>query len=171
MSHDYDPAWDYNVLPISEIDADIFGNLVNHVAQKVVSQVGFESFTVFNADGLPNGSLGIYVNGTSSAPVIGIDLGAIKRSSSIYGVCWKWQVTATIVHEIAHAIEEVQCIEIDEKRAEAFARRFVQENVVDLDLLKIAALAVVSVPKIYVPEPDDDVPEPVVTQRRRGVRP
>ena len=123
-SHDYDPGWDY------EVDEEPSRQLVQRI-ERIVQEIKkellpqlriFRDFSVSYVKGL--GELGKYANGTVSHPIVMLDLDEIQASCKRYDVQCEVGIETTIVHELAHAIEEAMDLEPNEKRAEEFARRW-----------------------------------------------
>lgn len=136
--HDYDPGWDYDVLPIPT-EADLpLANAMAGIRMDVLPHLGIPDFTVFFAD--LDDDLGRYVSGTSSHPVVGIDHVNLTAACREHGLDYGRQLAATLAHEIAHAYQETLGMEnLDEDSAEEFARRWVLDDTVDRAVLTRAA--------------------------------
>jgi hypothetical protein len=94
------------------------------------------AYTVFFVErGGLHGDVGRYIDGTSSQPVIGLDLQAIMDFAEEYAIHWLTQVEATIAHELAHAFQDSAGLSRSEKRAEAFARKWTLEGIADVSIL------------------------------------
>lgn len=68
--------------------------------------------------------LGKYVHGTKRKPTILVSLRACKRASDMYGADPYDAILTTILHELAHAIQEVKGLPFDEEQAEEFAHSY-----------------------------------------------
>jgi hypothetical protein len=66
--------------------------------------------------------LGKYVHGSKEKAVILVSVRACERASKKYDVDLYTSVFTTILHELAHAIQEVRGLPFDEEQAERFAR-------------------------------------------------
>lgn len=145
MSHDYQPHWDYPVIKPAAADQALIDAAIAAVKKDICPLLGIENFSVFcvKSGGFRRGIVGIYVDGTASEPVVGIDIASLKKSSARYGIDWEPQITATLVHELAHAYEEAIGINFhDEDAVENFARAYVMDGEVDGTLLGIETVAV-----------------------------
>lgn len=140
MSHDYDPNWDYVVIEADAEDKHVIDSAIAEMKKEILPVLGLNSFSVFIAEPLSfheGESVGIYINGTSSSPVIGIDIETLRDFSARCGVDWIDQLRATMIHELAHAYEEATGNLIhDEAAVENFARKYVVDGVVDVSFLK-----------------------------------
>lgn len=127
-AHDYEPGWDY------QADENVPKTLKAHVDKytrtlidELLPQLNlFKGFEVhFAASGeLGKRTLGKYVDGTGSWPVIMLDRSAIQSAAAKYGADELTGVETTILHELAHAIEEVSGLEVSERDAEKFAETY-----------------------------------------------
>ena len=117
--HDYCPTWDYDVLGAGE-DTEMEELLLRTAPelQEAMIRNGLPGFEVFlTKKGSLGDNVGIYVYGTQQLPVIGLCPENIrdmveeetKRTRAVY---------STLVHELAHAIQESKGLELDEKEAE-----------------------------------------------------
>jgi hypothetical protein len=138
MTHDYDPMDDYEVY--ENVDPGII-YLVNGIKRNRLAQVcqalnlnpDFEIFFV-EQNGL-GGDVGKYIDGTSSRPVIGLDISLIMDFAVEHDDSWLMHTEATLVHELAHAFQDSAGLARNEKKAEAFAKKWVLENVADISIL------------------------------------
>lgn len=138
MTHDYNPMDDY---PVEEnIDPGIL-YLVHGIRRNRLAQVcnilnlspDFEIFFV-EQNGL-GGDVGKYIDGTSSQPVIGLDLHIIMDFAEEHDGHWLTHVEATLAHELAHAFQDSAGLARNEKKAEAFAKKWVLEGTADISIL------------------------------------
>ena len=127
--HDYDPAWDYAVVEPTEEVKEETDRIQAELMRDLIPQLeGFDSFSVAYAEDLT--SLGIYADGTSSAPVIVLDAHNILESVDEFGVGLDTAIETTIVHELGHAVQEAQGREYDEDEAEGLAHSYYYDRVV-----------------------------------------
>lgn len=151
--HDYDPNWDYLVCELNDVDslddATRAGvqRIIDDVSEKLLPQMGFEKMQVFFVEpggfGVNENStspVAIYCNGTSSEPVIGLDLYAILDICKEMDEPIFRHVEVSIVHELGHAYQEAMGAEdhddFEEDDAEEFARHWVDFREVDLTILQ-----------------------------------
>lgn len=138
MTHDYDPMQDYEVE--EDVDPGIL-HLVHEVKRTGLAHVcralglnpDFEVFFV-ERDGF-DGDVGKYIDGTSDRPVVGLDLHLIMDFAEGHGGHWLMHTEATLVHELAHAFQDSVGFARSEKKAEAFARRWIEKGVADVSIL------------------------------------
>jgi len=155
--HDYDPNWDYEAVELDAVQSLPAGarEKVRVAEDKIRAELapalgfsaGMEVFFV-QAGGLTCGqslltALGVYCNGTSSRPVIGIDPASLLEHCEAEWFDFGEQVLLTLAHELAHAYQETLGIVHDgetdagvEDDAEAFARQWVQAGIVDVTRLQ-----------------------------------
>jgi hypothetical protein len=120
--HNYDPAWDYDIIEPPELDKQLVDSLVDKYTSKLLPSLSaFGSFEVWFACDLKPPLLGIYVNGTSSEPVIVLDLYNIEDAKKRYEMTSYDIVATTILHELCHAIQDYNGRSPDEDEAEEFA--------------------------------------------------
>ena len=120
--HDYNPSWDYDVevSPDKKI-VDYINNYINKVKQNILPQIGFiKDIKAAFIKGEMN-TLARYVDGTRTHAVIIINIEAIKEGVKDYGVHLEDQLEITILHELAHAIQDASGLGFDEDEAEDFA--------------------------------------------------
>ena len=125
--HDYNPSWDYDVDPQPDQKIVQFINsYIQKIKQDLFPEIGFiqDIKPAFIKD--KSNVLARYINGTQPWVVIVINIEAIKQGAAKYRLNVEEQVEVTIVHELAHAIQEGSDLEIDENEAEEFARYYVQ---------------------------------------------
>lgn len=68
--------------------------------------------------------LGKYVNGTYGRPVFVIDIANIISGSLMYDVPQDVAIETTLLHEIGHAIQDANRLELNEELAEDFAEHY-----------------------------------------------
>lgn len=122
--HDYDPNWDHEVDDKIEISIK---NHVNQYVQKLNLNLLpklklFKSFQVEFVNSLSFDTIGLYVNGTVSCPMILLDIGNIEIACSEINCLTA--IETTILHELGHAIQEAEGKPFDEDEAELFANEF-----------------------------------------------
>lgn len=114
--HDYEFDWDYETIdPGPE-----WRQLVEKISSHIWSDTKI-SFTVGFVQGLDESMLGKYVDGTSSHPMVVLDPRNIQYACANYRVSLETAIETTIMHELAHAMEEKYEFEHDENVAEEFA--------------------------------------------------
>ena len=120
MSHDYDPNWDYPCIELQQIeeltpsDRIEIERVIERARQELAPVMGFdEGFEVFFAEYLGRSSgdpadlpVAVYCNGTSSRPVIGFDLSAMREVCVQEGLGLVHQLDLSLAHELAHAYQE-----------------------------------------------------------------
>lgn len=154
MSHDYDPHWDYEPIAMAlalpdEMDQAKMSALLIALDTKLSARLGFsEGFEAFYVahGGLNQGHdesprLAVYCDGTSSRPVLGLDIAAIRQGCEEHGLDLFKQIAISIVHELGHAFEETmggpaKDGQFDEDAAEAFARKVIETGTVDLSMFE-----------------------------------
>lgn len=122
QGHDYDAGWDYEIDEQPQLM-----QMVNNIVAKLKSNLlpairVFRDFNVQFVTGLDD--LGRYAYGTYSHPVVMLDMKNIQQSCERHGVECELGIETTIVHELAHAIQEAHGMEMDEEEAEEFARQW-----------------------------------------------
>jgi len=123
--HDYNPSWDYEI--DTSPDQNIV-NFVNNYIEKIKKDILPE--TGFIQDIKPafikgdNNYLAKYINGTYSHTIIVVNIEAIKEASKKYKVNIEDTVETTILHELAHAIQDGTGLEFNEEQAEDFAYNY-----------------------------------------------
>ena len=144
--HDYDPAWDYEfgAAPRGE-QATGLTLALNAAADDLLGPLGFPGAVAFLAKkgGLGPHTLGKYADGTTSYPVIGLDLPSINAACRKTGNEFVVQVKATLAHELGHAWLDARCgeddlIDDEEEIVEAFAYEWVVYGDVRMDILERA---------------------------------
>jgi hypothetical protein len=122
-THDYDPAWDYQLerRPDQELKG-ITEAARADLTRTLLPRLGiFAGFDVHFVKHL-RGRLGRYVDGTVSRPAVVLCLKAIRDACDEYGLDYELGVVTTIVHELGHAVQESKGLPPNEAEAEAFAR-------------------------------------------------
>lgn len=138
--HDYDPSWDHDVLATPEDAAVPLERALAIVATDMLPALELSAPRVFFAE--LGGPLGIYVDGTSTAPVIGIDHETLKTACMVFDLDYAQQLSATIAHEMAMAYQESLGLEVrSTDAAERFARRWTEHRQADTRLLQPSAPA------------------------------
>ena len=123
--HDYDINWDYE--PDEGADKEIMrlvSNYVKELHEKLLPQLKiFKTIRVEYVLLRPS-QLAVYISGTKSAPVIGIDIENTQIACEQYGgECIK-ALKMSILHELGHAIQEALGKNLDEEEAEDFAYQY-----------------------------------------------
>jgi len=126
--HDYDPEWDYEVVAPSEADAAALAAVATEIGRTLLPGMGFGAAVVFCVE---EGSLGEpmarYVDGTSSCPMIAVDMEGV-RDASLAGDGFEAELHATIAHELGHAYVDARASDdthdIDEMEEEGAVEDF-----------------------------------------------
>lgn len=130
--HDYNPSWDYDVDPNpDQAIVQFINNYLQKIKQELLPEIGFiqdiKPAFIRNESGI----LGRYIFGTQPWAVIVINIEACRKGAKKYKVNFEQQLEVTILHELAHAIQEGINIDMDERQAEEFARSYVVYKTVD----------------------------------------
>ena len=122
--HDYQISWDH------ETDENVDQGIRNAIEEytqelnsKLLPKLGiFRSFKVEFVNSLYHEAIAQYISGTYSSPVVVIDVGNTKAycDSSDGSECGR-TIKMSILHELAHAIQEASGVDLDEDQAEDFA--------------------------------------------------
>jgi hypothetical protein len=105
VSHDYDPAWDYDLdfkPPLAVVEAVA---AAREELDACAAALGLQAPVVYYVRNLED-HLARYVNGTSSDPVFVVDARAIARGAKKYESTMEAAVVPTLKHELAHAYLE-----------------------------------------------------------------
>lgn len=125
--HDYNPEWDYEI--DEAVDATVSKAVdaaCKVIKTNLIPQVDiFSDFEVHFVTGIEE--LGKYANGTYSRPVVLLSAANIMDAEAEYGIDAYTIVQQTILHELAHAIQEASEQEMDEDDAEAFIQKYFKE--------------------------------------------
>jgi hypothetical protein len=122
--HDYDVSWDYEVDEgIGDRERADLVRFHEMLEMDLFPKLGLFRSAKFEFVRDLGGDVAKYVNGTVSAPVVVIDLGAIQRHCVNMGECDR-EIRLSILHELGHAVQEAYGVEMDEAWAEAFARNY-----------------------------------------------
>jgi hypothetical protein len=165
-NHDYEPSWDYAV---TDLDALIklgvtqpehkapLEAAIEAAKAALLAPMGFDGCDIFFVEpqcfggALSGGGppVAIYCNGTSSWPVIGLDLDSIVIGCSDDMQEVLIQIRTSIAHELAHAYQESCGLEhedgFDEDNAEKFARQWSDTGAIHLWMLDPQAMGTDSV--------------------------
>ena len=128
--HDYDPAWDYATIARPEDPA--LDAAETRVRGRLMQLLGLTEMTLFFvARGrLGQGRIALYIAGTGTHPVIGLDPAAHAAADD--GLTPELRYVTSLAHELAHAHLEtlgVDPADHDEDAIEDFARDLVHEGV------------------------------------------
>jgi len=120
--HNYDISWDYMLDEHVEVEhLSLLKRLIRYIKKDVMPLLkAFQTFEVYPII-LPNELLGVFCAGTSSRPIIGIDIGNILIACEDYNVSFELALKTTILHELKHAWQEWNDLELSEVEAEDFA--------------------------------------------------
>lgn len=109
--------------PDFESDTDLLDEVVDEVRSEVLPRLkDVKKITVHAVKGIRH--LGKYVHGTKKNPVILVSLRACERASEKYDADEYTTVLTTVLHELAHAVQEIRGLPFDEKQAEDFAYEY-----------------------------------------------
>jgi hypothetical protein len=117
--HDYDPNWDYNVIEITKEIQQITQEIVKDLSSNLFPKLNVHNIDVHFVKNINR--LGKYISGTSSKPVIVLDINNIKKAVKEHNVDIKTAIETTIIHELGHAMQEIFQIPSNEKQAEELA--------------------------------------------------
>jgi hypothetical protein len=129
---EYDPAWDYEMVRPDE-NTKKFVNGIMASLEPDFKRLGFDRvFVLYAAE---TKGVGTYINGTSQAPVILLDVGEIQQTAGEMTSEWGSDsdeelfhgIKGTVIHEIGHAYLEAAGLyateyDHDEDVVEEFAR-------------------------------------------------
>ena len=124
MTHDYQPEWDYDTVPedgevAPEVKSVLGGLRDSNLFEALRISVPRVAYT----DGSLN-RLGRYIDGTKDEPVLILDIKRLKEAAAKYDLTLDLVVETTILHELAHAADDVAGRRTSEREAEEFARSF-----------------------------------------------
>ena len=122
-NHDYIADQDYNVVEANKKTKKFVDGLVREWQGSLFKELGvFRSITVEYVD-VGRGDIAIYAFGTYSHPVIMIDEKETLKALKEYKMedDWELAIETSILHEIAHALQEYKDKPLDETEAEDFA--------------------------------------------------
>lgn len=150
MSHDYDPSWDYPVVELDAVpglspeDKTRVRHAIDTLKTSLACALGFTELEVFFVEpmGLTSAqdmnagrsAVAVYCNGTSSRPVLGLDLAHMAEICQEESLDLLHQVRLSLAHELAHAYQETLGLDVEheegfnEDDAEAFARAWVDNG-------------------------------------------
>ena len=110
-------------------------NLVQFVANEIQRQLlphlkrFFSTFHIFFIK--ETDKLGFYIHGSHEKPIILLCIDAIKKACCQYDVDMYCAIESTIVHELAHAIQDGYDVYPSEEEAEVFAKQWYNSRTVD----------------------------------------
>lgn len=153
MSHDYQPEWDYDVIELSDIASlsakdrenieKIVSDTTNVLGKAFEFQESCEVFYFQTKDA--DDPISVFANGTSSRPVLGLNIELIKSICDHEDLGFLHQVEISLVNVMAHAYMETISEDSGPSRearisaAEEFARDWADYRCTDLPLLHRAA--------------------------------
>lgn len=121
--HDYDISWEHEV--DDEVSEEIRRSVIQFQEElnaNLLPRLGiFRSFKVEFVNSLYHKAIATYIRGTYTSPVVAIDIGNTEVACSKYADSCIQAVKTSILHELAHAIQESKGLEFDEDEAEKFA--------------------------------------------------
>lgn len=123
-SHDYDPAWDYNIdeMPDQEV-VKIVDSYVDILKKQLLPQMldVVKGMKIGYIKQEYNKGIAIYINGTAPWPVILINIEETKNAIKQYGGDIGDAIEMSILHEMGHAIQQASEMPFNEQQAEDFA--------------------------------------------------
>jgi len=121
--YDYEITWDHEVDEhVSEKIKVAIINFQKELESTLIPQLGiFRTFKIEFVNSLYYKALATYISGTYSSPVIAVDIGNTEAACEEIGEDCLRVVKMSILHELAHAIQESQGKPFDEDEAESFA--------------------------------------------------
>lgn len=120
--------YDYKIETDYDLDKNIDMKIKNHIKyyckeikRNLLPKINcFKNFHIkyikFNDKGIA-----VYINGTEESPIIGLDINAHKKAIKEYGGNLFTALETSILHELAHAIQQYKGKEFNEDEAENFA--------------------------------------------------
>lgn len=121
--HDYNPEWDYELLPKRSAAVKKVGKIAAKMERELKGELPFKRFKVYCAV-LGKHKIGMYIDGTHSEPVILVDWEEIVKGAASASIDVEVGVVTTILHELGHACQESAGKEFDEEEAENFADEY-----------------------------------------------
>jgi hypothetical protein len=124
--HNYQISWDYMLDEYVEVKhLSLLKRLIKDIKGNTLPLFkAFKSFEVYQII-LPDKILGVYCLGTSARPIIGVDIGNILVACEEYNnIPFELALKTTILHELKHAWQEWNDLEMDEDEAEKFAQAY-----------------------------------------------
>lgn len=122
--HDYNPEWDYQLerRPSKKVRSVVDDVLSSLEENGLYKKVGIDKPTVFYSPDIKG--VALYIDGTIQQPVIGINSKHTQKICKECDLDIGTGIETSILHEIAHAIEDSQGKKYNEERAEDFARDY-----------------------------------------------
>ncbi|MHA1468989.1 MAG: hypothetical protein ACTSSP_00355 [Candidatus Asgardarchaeia archaeon] len=124
--HDYDPNWDYemNNNPDQQI-VQYVEQYINKLKKELLPQIGFiQDIKVGFVQNDGKEMIARYISGTQPWVVILIDIERTREIATEYGSELKSDLEMSILHELAHGIQEGINFDMDEREAEEFAYQY-----------------------------------------------
>jgi len=120
--HDYDPNWDYDVVKTNKEIQAIVQEITKDLSSKLLPKLNIPSMEVRFVRNINR--LGKYIGGTSSRPVVVLDIKEIQNGIKKHNVDIKTAIETTITHELGHAMQERFQIPANEIYAEELAHKW-----------------------------------------------
>lgn len=121
MAENYSFEWDYDVIRPNCATKRLIDDIKARLCAKLLPKI--KLFDDFKIGVLKNTDvLGLFINGTGESPYIGLDIQEIKKCCKKHRLSIECGIETTILHELAHAIQEVCGMDYDCKEAEEFAQ-------------------------------------------------
>lgn len=133
--HDYNPYWYYEYDPgVDQKLKSFVEAYVDELKSGLFPRIGFLEDMRVAFVKLPDDTIAMYINGTEPYVVIALDMQRTKQALEEIGdlSSLEYHLKVSIVHELAHAIQEGVDLEFDEDEAESFARFYVNFGTIDV---------------------------------------
>jgi hypothetical protein len=158
--HDYEPSWDYPVVELGQVNIegeqrDAYERVMREVHATLLPALGISAIEVFHVEacGLTtahseHACFALYCSGTSSRPVIGLDLAMLSECCDENDCDFTYELRVTLAHELAHAHQETLGVEFIadddhdelEAAAEEFGREWAMGGGVNIEMLTCMTL-------------------------------
>ncbi len=97
-------------------------NIKRRLKEKLLPKLNvFNDFNIVFISDMEEYNLGEYVNGSYQTPIVLLNLKSIKQNCKQHNVNVACGIETTILHELAHGIQDYCYLEFDEEEAEDFA--------------------------------------------------
>ena len=132
--NDYDISWDYEVDErVKKHHLKLITTICEHLKKDLLPKLKlFGNFVVtpilFYAE---REAIAVYINGTCEHPVIGVDIPKTLEACRLYDTELETAIESSILHELAHAIQEWKDKPFDEDEAEDFAYEYTMNGIVN----------------------------------------
>lgn len=148
--HDFEPASEYEVVDLKDLVDEDTQVLIRDVLQKAKDELcpvmgfanGFQVFCVSpgSLSDHHEDAFAVYCNGTSSRPVIGLDIFMLQLEATRLSLDLQTQLQITVAHELGHAYHETigrKYSATCERLVESFGAWWARTGLIDLSILKM----------------------------------